>query len=37
VLVLVALLHALRSSIAERRDATEAMEVQFDSEWYEPW
>ena len=37
VLVLVALLHALRSSIAERRDATAAMEVQFDSEWYEPW
>jgi hypothetical protein len=37
VLVLVALLHALRSSITERRDATEAMEVQFDSESYEPW
>jgi hypothetical protein len=37
VLVLVALLHALRSSIAERRAPNAPMEVHFDSEWYEPW
>jgi predicted membrane protein DUF2157 len=35
VLVLVALVHALRSSIAERREASALVEVQFDSERYE--
>ena len=37
VLVLVALIHAVRSTTSERREAIEPMEARVDAEWYGPW